>query len=67
MLKSLLNKVSDLEACNFIKKRLQHGCFLGEICESFKNNFSTATAVSIYKHAIRYTLRSYLNHLYESV
>ena len=54
MLKSLLNKVSGLEAGNFIKKRLQHRCFFLEICESFKNTFSTATAVSIYKNATRY-------------
>ena len=27
MLEPLCNKVTGLEACNFIKKRLQHGCF----------------------------------------
>ena len=33
MLESLFNKVAGLKACNFIKKRLQHGCFP----VSFKN------------------------------
>ena len=27
MLQSLLNKVAGFQACNFIKKRLQHICF----------------------------------------
>ena len=27
MLESLFNKIADLKACNFIKKRLQYGCF----------------------------------------
>ena len=27
MLESLFNKVADIEACNVIKKRLQHRCF----------------------------------------
>ena len=27
MLESLLNKVTGFQACNFIKKRLQHRCF----------------------------------------
>ena len=27
MLESLFHKVADLQACNFIKKRLQHRCF----------------------------------------
>ena len=27
MLEPLFNKVTGLLACNFIKKRLQHGCF----------------------------------------
>ena len=33
MLESLFNKLTDFQACNFIKKRLQH-C---ETCEIFKN------------------------------
>ena len=27
VLESLLNKAAGVQACNFIKKRLQHGCF----------------------------------------
>ena len=27
LLESVFNKVTDLQACNFIKKRHQHGCF----------------------------------------
>ena len=27
MLGSLFNKIAMLKACNFIKKRVQHGCF----------------------------------------
>ena len=26
-MKSLFHKVADLQACNFLKKRLQHSCF----------------------------------------
>ena len=33
MLVSLCNKITDLQACNFIKKRLQHRCFFCEYCE----------------------------------
>ena len=28
-----LNKNADIQACNFIKKRLQHRCFLEDISE----------------------------------
>ena len=38
VLKSLLNKAAGLQACNFIKKRLQFR-FSCEYCEVFKNNF----------------------------
>ena len=34
--KSLLNKVVDRKACNFIKKRLQHRCFPVNIGKFFK-------------------------------
>ena len=38
MLEPLLNKVTGLKACNFIKKRLQHRClFSCKICEIFQN------------------------------
>ena len=33
MLKSLFNKVAGLEACKFIKERLQHRCFPVNIAE----------------------------------
>ena len=39
LLESLLNKVADFQACNFIKKRLQCRCFSCEYCENFKNSF----------------------------
>ena len=35
MLKSLFNRVVVLQACNFIKKRLQPKCFLAEIFAKF--------------------------------
>ena len=31
----LFNKFAGLKACNFIKKRLQLGCFFCEYCEMF--------------------------------
>ena len=34
---SLFNKVADLKASNFIKKKLQ--VFFSEYCEIFKNSF----------------------------
>ena len=36
MLASLFNKVADLLACNFIKKRLQYGCFPVNIGKSLR-------------------------------
>ena len=39
VLESPFNKVADLQVCNFIKRRLQHKCFPGKICEIFKNIF----------------------------
>ena len=35
------NKVSGLEACNFIKKRLQHRCFPVNFVEFLRTSFST--------------------------
>ena len=37
MLESLFNKIAGLQACNFIKKRLQHSCFPVNIVTLFKN------------------------------
>ena len=39
MLESFLNKDQDLQACNFLKKRLQHRCFPVNIAKIFKNSF----------------------------
>ena len=39
MLQSLFNKVAGLQACSFIKKRLQDWCFPCKYCEIFKNSF----------------------------
>ena len=36
VLESLFNKFVDLQACNFIKKRLQHRYFSCEYCKIFK-------------------------------
>ena len=36
---SLFNKVTELQAFNFIKKKLQHGCFSVKYCEIFKNTY----------------------------
>ena len=36
VLESLFNKVADLQACDFIKKRLQYGCFPVNITKSFR-------------------------------
>ena len=33
LLDSLINKVADLQACNFIKKRLQHGRILAKLAK----------------------------------
>ena len=38
VLESLFKKVSRLKACNFLKKRLQHGCFC-EYWEISKNTY----------------------------
>ena len=38
MLESLFNKVTGLQACNFIEKRLQHRRFPGNIA-NFKNTY----------------------------
>ena len=35
----VLNKVAGLQACSFIKKRLQHKCFFVNIAKIFKNTF----------------------------
>ena len=38
MLESLFKKIADLQACNVIKKRLQHRCFPVNIAKSLKTN-----------------------------
>ena len=40
MLELLFNKVAGLETCNFIKKRLQHRCFLVNIAKFFKSTYT---------------------------
>ena len=39
MLESLLNKVAGFQACNFIKKILQHRCFPVNIVKFFKKTY----------------------------
>ena len=39
MLESLFHKVAGLQACNYIKKRLQQKCFLANIAKNFKNTY----------------------------
>ena len=36
MLEPLLNKVAGPQACNFVKKRLQHSCFPVKFAKFFK-------------------------------
>ena len=45
VLESLLIKITGLQACNSIKKRLQHNCFPVNIEKFFKNSFSYRTAL----------------------
>ena len=40
MSESLVNKVASLQACNFIKKGLQHRCFLANIAKLLSTNFT---------------------------
>ena len=40
VLESLFNKIPDLQACNFIKKRLQHSCFPVNIAKFLKIPFT---------------------------
>ena len=44
VLESLLDKVTDPQAFNFIKKRLQHRCFPVNFAKKFKNTFFTEQA-----------------------
>ena len=56
VLESLFNKVAGLQACNFIKKRLQHRYFPVKIAKFFKKTFfeeylrKTASVVSFSWH-----------------
>ena len=52
VLKSLFNKVAGLQAWNFIKKRLQHSCFLVNIVKFLttlisKNNWEQYDLVQV--------------------
>ena len=44
MLEFLFNKVAGLQACNFIKKRLQYKCFFVKVAKSFRASFLQNTA-----------------------
>ena len=48
MLESLLNKVAVLEAWNFIKKRLQHRCFLVNFAKFLRTSFLQNTSGSCF-------------------
>ena len=41
VLEYLFNKVVNLEACNFIQKRLQHRCFPAKFAKSVRTRFFT--------------------------
>lgn len=41
VLKSLFNKAAGLEACDFIKERLQHGCVSLKFAKSLRTSFFT--------------------------
>ena len=47
VLESLFNKVAGLKACNFIKNRLQHGCFV---------KFANLLRTSFFKEHLRWLL-----------
>ena len=40
VLEPLFNKVAGLQACNFIKKRLQHKCFPANVAKILRTAFS---------------------------
>ena len=44
MLEFLFDKVADPQACNFIKKRLQHSCFSVEFAKSLRASFLQNTS-----------------------
>ena len=44
MLESVFNKVAGLQACNFIKKRLQHRCFPVKFVKFLRTPFSHNTS-----------------------
>ena len=44
MLEILFNKVAGLQACNFIKKRLQHRCFSVKFAKSLRASFLQNTS-----------------------
>ena len=44
MLELLFNKVAGPQACNFIKKRLEHMCFQLKLAKLFMNSFSYTTS-----------------------
>ena len=44
MLKLLFNKVAGLQACNFIKERLQHVCFSVKFAKSLGSSFLQNTS-----------------------
>ena len=46
VLKSLYNKVTGPQACNFIKMRLQYRCFPLKICKIFKNTYFYGTSAN---------------------
>ena len=64
MLESLFNKVAGFQGCNFIKKRLQHGCFLVYIakfsrtaimkfiCEQLLLHLTTFSEQLVFREAI---------------
>ena len=48
MLEFLFNKVAGLQACNFIKKRLQHRCFSVKFTKSLRASFLQNTSVGCF-------------------
>ena len=63
MLESLFNIVSGLQACNFIKKRLQHRCFLVNIANFLRTVFFVENLRWLLLVLCIFNLRVFLNPL----
>ena len=63
MLDSLFDKVRELQACNFIKKRLQHWCFPGNIAKCLR----IALLTEYFRWLLLWNMVSWINLLGENI